>query len=384
MAVVTLGIADSLIGAYFVLFLSDEAGLTPAEIGLLFSVPAIPGILISLLLGREFDRNPGRRWCLTACAASAVGYVLMTLTESFLALMLVSVAFLAVYQAVYPQIFAIAATALSSEQAADRSVSALRSAWSVSWAVGPLIGGALLATIGYTGVFFLVAALLLATMFAVGLSPLPSHEAPPGGNTTGHQREEGPARAPLGTSVLLVGGVAAFFTAMFAGGIAVPLFVTADLGLSAAFVGWLFSACAVVEMLVALLLVGGMHKVGTYHLVVLAGVAMVVHFVLLASSDGPGMLLVAQVPRGIAVAVMAAAGLRYFQERFSPRVGFATTLFSAAVDAGLVLSGLFGGLATGLVGARRALAVCGALSVLGLLMTVAVHVLTERALRGAR
>lgn len=57
-AVILLGLADSLVGAYFILFLANEAALSPLQIGLLFSLPTIGGIACGLYFGRRFDIRP--------------------------------------------------------------------------------------------------------------------------------------------------------------------------------------------------------------------------------------------------------------------------------------------------------------------------------------
>ena len=58
--VVLLGLADSMTGSNLVLFATNEAGLTPVQLGLLSSVIALGGIVASAVLGRQFDRTPSR------------------------------------------------------------------------------------------------------------------------------------------------------------------------------------------------------------------------------------------------------------------------------------------------------------------------------------
>ena len=57
-AVLLLGIADSMVGSYIVLFATDVAGLNPVQVGVLASAPAVGGIAVSWLLGR---RSTGAR-----------------------------------------------------------------------------------------------------------------------------------------------------------------------------------------------------------------------------------------------------------------------------------------------------------------------------------
>ncbi|WP_432510880.1 MFS transporter [Kineococcus sp. SYSU DK001] len=151
-SVVLLGLADSVVGSCYVLFLDDHADLSATQIGLLFSLPALGGIAFTLWSGRRFDRRPTRTWALLATAASAVGYALLTTTTSFAWLLLISTTLLAVYQAIYPQLLSMAPAVLGTGSVGQRAVPLLRSGWSLAWALGPLVAGLLLVPwIGYLG-----------------------------------------------------------------------------------------------------------------------------------------------------------------------------------------------------------------------------------------
>jgi predicted MFS family arabinose efflux permease len=82
-AVLLLGVADSVAGPYVVLFGADRAHLSPLAIGVFVSVTAVSGIAVSTWLGRRYDRRPSRGPALVAVAASAVGYALLTTTTSY-------------------------------------------------------------------------------------------------------------------------------------------------------------------------------------------------------------------------------------------------------------------------------------------------------------
>jgi SET family sugar efflux transporter-like MFS transporter len=81
-------------------------------------------------------------------------------------------------------------------------------------------------------------------------------------------------------------------------------------------------------------------------------------------------LLVAQVPRGVAIALVGAVGIRYFQEAFAPFTARATTLFSNAITVGLLLSGVLAGVAVETVGYRAALLACAGTALLATLLFV--------------
>ncbi|MEZ0493088.1 MFS transporter [Kineococcus sp. TBRC 1896] len=360
-SVVLLGLADSVVGSYYVLFLHDHADLSATRIGLLFSLPALGGIAFTLWSGRRFDRRPTRTWALLATASSAAGYALLTTTTSFAWLLLISVTLLAVYQAIYPQLFAMAPTVLGSGASGRRAVPLLRSGWSLAWALGPLVAGLLLVPrIGYLGMLWVTVGLLVLTVLSTAAVPSPgAGPAPIPDLDPGTASAARPRTVPRAGLVLLTASVVLFFLAMFAGGLALPLYVTQGLGLPEEVVGTLFALCAVVEIVAAVALVALPPRLSRRGLLVGGILALAVHFALTAAADGVVLLLVAQVPRGVAVTVLAAAGMRFFHEVLAPATGFATTLFSAAADGGFLLSGVLGGVAVDALGYRSTL-ICGA------------------------
>lgn len=365
-SVVLLGLADSIVGSYYVLFLNDHADLSATQIGVLFSLPAIGGIAFTLWTGRRFDRRPTRTWALLATASSALGYALLTTTTSFAWLLLISMTLLAVYQAIYPQLFSMAPTVLGTGALGQRAVPLLRSGWSLAWALGPLFAGLLLVPwIGYLGVLWVTVGLLVLTLLATAVVPSPGAPAAPALTpATGTAPAGRPRGVPRAGLVLLTASIVLFFLAMFAGGLALPLYITQGLGLPHEVVGTLFSLCAVVEIITALTVVALPSRSNQRGLLVGAMLALALHFALTAAAHGVVLLLIAQVPRGVAIAILTTAGMRFFQEALAPATGFATTLFSAATDGGFLLSGVVGGIAVDALGYRPAIIGCGVAAVL--------------------
>ena len=107
-AVLALGIADSMVGSYAVLFAADQAGMTPLQVGIFASAPSVGGIVVSWLLGRRFDRRPTRRYVPVVTLLGALGLVLMTFTTSFPVLILLALTLLGGVAAAFPQLFALA------------------------------------------------------------------------------------------------------------------------------------------------------------------------------------------------------------------------------------------------------------------------------------
>jgi SET family sugar efflux transporter-like MFS transporter len=370
-AVLLLGIADSMVGSYAVLFAADEVGLSPIQVGVFVSAPAVGGIVVSSLLGRRFDRRPTRRYAVLVALSGALGLSVMAVSRSFAVLVLVALTLMGALAAAFPQLFTLARVVLGDGAAGQRSTPLLRSGWSLAWALGPLLGAAVLARSGYPALLFAAAGTLLLTAVLTLTVPRPGTTAVDGDDerpTPAQVASAGVGRLPL---ALLVAGVAAFFTSMYAGSVALPLFVTRELHQPDSSVGALYSACAAVEVVAALVLAALPARVSQRALIVGGMVAMVGYFGLTVVAGGMPLLLAGQAARGIAIAVVAAAGIRFFQEALAPATGRATTLFSNASTAGSLVAGVLAGVAVRVVGYTGALALCGGLAVVATVLFVA-------------
>ncbi|MEU8614977.1 MFS transporter, partial [Actinoplanes sp. NPDC048791] len=110
--VLLLGIADSMIGPYLVLFGADEARLSPFQVGVFLSLVAISGLAVSTWLGRRYDRSASRWPAFVAVAAPAAGYLALTTTTDYALLALIGVGLLGAGMAAFPQLFTLARTHL--------------------------------------------------------------------------------------------------------------------------------------------------------------------------------------------------------------------------------------------------------------------------------
>ncbi|MET8907883.1 MFS transporter [Micromonospora sp. NPDC004551] len=351
-AVLLLGIADSMVNSYIVLFGADVAGLTPLQIGEWASVFAIGGITTGWWLGRLFDRRPARTYAIGVILVGSAGYLLLPRVSSFPVLLLMAATMLGALGAAFPQLFALARSVLGEGAAGQRSAPLLRSAWSLAWAGGPLLGALVLSQGGYSWLMWTAAGVFLASALTVLVVPRPGPVVAAGAS-------------PGGTPVLLTMGVTLFFTAMFAGGVALPLFVTRALHQQPASVGLLFSVCAAVEV-VATLGLAVVPARFSQRAVILSGFGFFVcYYALTVVSSDLLMLVIGQVLRGVGIAIVGAAGIRYFQDLLAPATGRATTLFANASTAGLLVSGILTGVAVEHVGYRSTLLLCGVAAAVG-------------------
>ncbi|MFF5228094.1 MFS transporter [Dactylosporangium sp. NPDC000521] len=358
--VLLLGIADSMIGPYLVLFGTDAARLTPLQAGVFMSLIAASGLAVSTWLGRRFDRSNGRWPALVAVAAPAAGYLALTTTTSYALLLLIAAGLLGAGMAAFPQLFALARTHLDGRSGGGsrRGTPLLRSVWSLAWAIGPMIGAAVLAWQGYRGLLALTAlafAVVALPVLLLGPTPAPAPHpaAGGGGRRTGR------------TVLLAAGSFTMFHTAMLAGSVALPLYVTRTLDLPDGDVGLLFSVCALVEIPAALALVLLPARVRRRRMILAGMVVFVGYFALVAASVNLPQLVGTQVARGVAIAVVGALGITLMQDLMPGATGRATTMFANTLTFGSLVSGVLGGGAVQALGPRAALLLCGALAAAG-------------------
>ncbi|MBG0561332.1 MFS transporter [Actinoplanes sp. NEAU-A11] len=351
-AVLLLGIADAMVNSYIVLFGADVVGLTPLQIGVWSSVFAIGGITISWWLGRLFDRRPARTYAFVVILLGSAGYLLLPRVSNFLLLLLMAATVLGAMGAAFPQLFALARAVLGEGAAGQRSAPLLRSAWSLAWAAGPLLGALVLSRGGYSWLMWTAAGVFLASALTVLVVPRPSSVTIA-------------TSSPGATPVLLTVSVTLFFAAMFAGGLALPLYVTRSLHQQPASLGVLFSVCAAVEVAATLGLAAVPARFGQRALMLGGFGSLASYYALTVVSSGMPMLLTAQVFRGVGIAIVGAAGIRYFQDLLAPATGRATTLFANACTAGLLVSGILSGVAIEHFGYRTTLLLCGVVAASG-------------------
>jgi MFS transporter, SET family, sugar efflux transporter len=365
LSVLALGVAEAMIGPYLVLFGTGTAHLSALQAGVFLSLISASGLAMSTWLGRRYDRCASRWPALVAVGAAATGYAALTRTTSYPVLLLIAAALLSAGTATFPQIFALARTHHDEARgrAARRWTSALRSTWSLAWAIGPIIGAALLASGGYHR---LLASTALTFALAAGPLLLLGRTPRPAGDKHGHSDDGRLTRSTL----LAAASFTCFHTAMRSGSVVLPLYATGTLHRSAGDVGLLFTVCALVEIPAALammLLPGGFRRMG-----IAAGMMLfAAYFVLVATATTMPALIGAQLARGVAVASVGTLGITFVQDLAPRSPGRATTLFANTLTAGALVSGVLAGATVQALGYRPTLLTCAALTVAGCVLLMA-------------
>jgi SET family sugar efflux transporter-like MFS transporter len=376
--VLVLGVADSMIGPYLVLFGAGEAGLSPLRVGIFMSLISVGGLAVSTWLGRRYDRSASRWPAFVAVGAPAVGYLALTTTTAYPLLLLVGVGLLGAGMAAFPQVFALARTHLdrAGGAAVRRGTPALRSTWSLAWAIGPVVGAAVLAAGGYQRLMWLTAlafALVSLPLLLLGPTPRPDPGDAPDG-------DGGRLTPPM---LLTAASFTLFHTAMLAGSVVLPLYVTRTLQQPESDVGVLFSVCALVEIPAALALMLLPAGSRTHRLILLGMLLFTLYFVLVSASATMPLLVATQVVRGVAIAVVGSLGITYVQDLAPGATGRATTLFANTLTVGSLVSGVLAGATAQALGYRPALLVCAVLAGVGCVLLLAPMARTRFLMRRA-
>lgn len=156
-----VGIAGALQAPTLSLFLSREVDVRPFWVGLFYTVNAVAGIVVSLLLAKRSDNRGDRRMLILFCCAIAVGNaVLFAFNRHYLTLITLGVLLSAIASVAMPQIFALAREyADSSAREAVMFSSVMRAQMSLAWVIGPPLSFSLVLNFGFT-LMFSIAALL--------------------------------------------------------------------------------------------------------------------------------------------------------------------------------------------------------------------------------
>ena len=360
---VLAGLADALTGPYLVLFLVDELGLSPLELGAILTVRAICGIAFATLFGAWIDKKIERH--AAAHSARRVGARLRAarVHDEFRSLARRSRradrrrggGVFAVDRARQEQ--------LRSHRALlprNRALGVMRASWSLAWAIGPAIGAALAGVSGFRGVFLAssaFAAVALITLTLVKARPEP------------RRASVGPDPRPANggaTIAIAFAALALFHTAMFLGSIPLAIVITDGLGGAQSDVGWAYSLCAGLEVIVMGALVWRPLRQHERAAIMVGFAAFVAYFAVLVFAQSVALVLWAQILRAIAIGIVSYLGIGFLHSLLPHRPGVAAALFSNAGQVGSVAAALTVGPLASAFGYASIFAVCALLNAVGL------------------
>lgn len=357
-----VGLADAISGPYIVLFLVDQARLSPLSLSAVLTARALSGIAFSSAFGAWIDKRTSVAPLLLALGGSAVGYALLGFTTDFVALLVIAAIPVAIGAAAFSQSIALAKRnfAHASPHTLNRAIGVLRASWSLAWAIGPAIGALLIGAAGFRGAFFASAASGAIALATLALVRSRAALADAGPSSRPKTANGGPAIALAFAALVL------FYTAMFLGSIPLPIVLTTSLGGTEGDVGITMSLCAALEIVIMGALIWKPLQRGERVAIVAGFAAFIVYFVALTLVRSVGGVFWAQIPRAIGIAFVTYLGISFLHSLMPHRAGAAAALFSNTGQVGSVLAALsVGGLAKAF-GYGSIFGVCAVLSATGL------------------
>jgi MFS transporter, SET family, sugar efflux transporter len=361
---VLAGFADAISLPYIVLFLVDDAHLSPLSLSAVLTARALGGIAFATAFGAWVDRKTSVTPLFIALCGAAVGYALLGFTTNFMFLLLIATVPVALGGAAFSQSIALVKRNFehTSLYTANRAIGVMRASWSLAWAIGPAIGALVAAVFGFRGVF-----LTSAASAAIALTTLAAARARP---PSGAQAPRKPDKTASGgvTIALAVSALALFHTALFMSSIPLPIVVTTTLGGTQSDVGLMFSLCAALEIVIMGGLIWRPLKRGERMAIAAGFAAFVLYFVALVLAHSVAPVFWAQILRAIAIALVTYLGISFLQSLMPHRAGAAAALFSNAAQVGSVVAALGAGALGQAFGYPSIFVACALLSGAGFLL----------------
>ncbi|EDX5690427.1 MFS transporter [Salmonella enterica] len=362
-----MGVAGALQAPTLSLFLSREVGAQPFWVGLFYTVNAIAGIGVSLALAKRSDSRGDRRKLIMFCCLMAIGNALLfAFNRHYVTLITCGVLLASLANTAMPQLFALAREyADSSAREVVMFSSVMRAQLSLAWVIGPPLAFMLALNYGFTAMFSIAAVISAVSLVLIALM-LPSVA-----------RVEQPVDAPIAQGngwqdknvrMLFIASTL-MWTCNTMYLIDMPLWISAELGLSDKLAGVLMGTAAGLEIPAMILAGFYVKRFGKRRMMIAAVAAGVLFYIGLIFFHSRTALLLLQLFNAVFIGIVAGIGMLWFQDLMPGRAGAATTLFTNSISTGVILAGMIQGAVAQSFGHFAVYWVIAAISVVTLAMT---------------
>lgn len=371
------GMAISISAPFLAVYFTTRLEVSIATFGLFTAVTLMAGVLFSSWIARRSDQPGARKKILiSAMICNALAFAGYLWIHDFTLLFIYMTVLTALGSPAMPQLFAAAREAVNSATDVDHAVanSTLRSAFSLGFITGPLLGTLLIAYVGYTGIFsstcliFLINALLF--FFLLKKAPEPPSIGASSGGIHIKLHQDARIYMPFLITTLL-------YMAHWMNNLNASLFIIHHLGGGTREVGWISSLCAGLEIPIMLGLGLLASKYPNRSLMLWGSLMGAAYYVIVLFSTELWHLLAGQLLLAFFVAVISAIGISYMQDLLPSMPGYASTLYSNASTLGRLFGSLVGGWTAGVWGYRNSYWVCLLLVLLSLGMLVVTQQLSK-------
>lgn len=345
MMLIGMGIAITV--PFFVLFATNQLGMTTNQFGLLLALAAITQFTMNSIVARFSDTHAINRKVIIIVGLfmGAISFTLPFFVHSVVLFIILYAIFQGLFAPAMPQLYASARESINQSTSSNRAVfanSVLRSMFSFGFLFGPLVGNILNQSWGYSGLFGGTVAIILTTLLLQVFFFKDIKAKKPVRDSIMTEQD---APSMLKHRYLIVPFIA--FVLLHIGQwmytLNMPLFVTQYLHEEEKYVGHLASLCAGLEVPFMIILGMVASKVETRTLLAIAAVCGSLFFGSIGIFESIHMMLVGQVLLAAFLAVLLGIGISYFQDVLPQYPGYASTLFANAMVIGQLLGNLLGG-----------------------------------------
>ncbi|EDW1853570.1 MFS transporter [Salmonella enterica subsp. diarizonae] len=362
-----MGVAGALQAPTLSLFLSREVGAQPFWVGLFYTVNAIAGIGVSLALAKRSDSRGDRRKLIMFCCLMAIGNALLfAFNRHYVTLITCGVLLASLANTAMPQLFALAREyADSSAREVVMFSSVMRAQLSLAWVIGPPLAFMLALNYGFTAMFSIAAVIFAVSLVLIALM-LPSvarvEQSVDAPIAQGNGWQDKNVRMLFIASTLM-------WTCNTMYLIDMPLWISAELGLSDKLAGVLMGTAAGLEIPAMILAGFYVKRFGKRRMMIAAVAAGVLFYIGLIFFHSRTALLLLQLFNAVFIGIVAGIGMLWFQDLMPGRAGAATTLFTNSISTGVILAGMIQGAVAQSFGHFAVYWVIAAISVVTLAMT---------------
>lgn len=362
------GMGISLSAPFLSIYFTEQLGVSIGMFGLYLAVTLIAGIWISTLIGRRSDLGLNRKSVyLFATLCNVLAYSGYLLIHEFWILFIYMIVFTAFGAPGMPQLFALSREAVIKSKFTDPAFanSTLRSAFSLGFISGPLIGTLLIAAVGFKGIFLgtigaFLLVILLVFLFLKSNTEMKSSHA---------EVKIKSFRLSQNRNILLPFLIMILmYTTHWMSSINTALFITTNLGGTTRDVGLVSSICAALEIPFMLVLGLLSAKYSNRILMLCGAVLGGVYYFVIIISEAMWQMLAAQILLAVFVAVISAIGISYIQDLLPSMPGYASTLYSNSSTIGRLIGSLVGGGIASIVGYRYSFVFCFILIIIAVIM----------------
>ncbi|ARQ06280.1 Major facilitator superfamily (MFS) profile domain-containing protein [Macrococcoides canis] len=351
---ILLGMALAITVPFFVLYATQELGMTRGLYGVMMALFALAGFMVNTIVARFSDRaNFNRKYMIMfSVMMAAIAFSTYFYIDNPVVFIMIYVFFGGMGAPAMPQLYASARESINASASSKNAVFAntlLRSMFSFGFLFGPLVGTVLLKKFGFAGIFggtiLLYIIVLLSFLFFYKEIKV---EKP--AYSKGHIEPVAPNL--LKDMYLLIPFLAFVFLhiGQWMYTLNMPLFVTEFLNADESNVGYLASLCAGLEVPFMIILGILASRFQTRTLLMIGAVFGGAYYFSIGVFDSVTAMLIGQIGLAFFLAILLGLGISYFQDILPDFPGYASTLFSNAMIAGQLLGNLLGGVMSDVVG----------------------------------